>query len=199
MATESILDRLDREPGGCRRWISQLVVVGGATRAQVAAKLQERYGVSVTTRSLTSWYANDEQLKALIEELEDVRRDMNPDASPADLLAAVPEPIDRAEAVADLYAFLDEFPVYGELIHRAELDPDCDDDAAAQVLLEDHADDAAFEAACRERLGDWDIHIALGAEPGYKERVERVMAESSTRGAAVAKSRERYVDGPEID
>jgi hypothetical protein len=146
--------------------------------------MARKYSIPAPTgRSVTTWQNSDEKLVAMIRELEGIQRDLAPDDDLAAVLARMPEPVDRAEAITDLWIFLDEHPAYAELSHRAELDPDCDDDAAREVLLEDHPDDASFEAACRERLGDWDIHIALGAEPNYKERIARVM-EASNAGKA---------------
>jgi hypothetical protein len=174
---DNLLDKLDADPGGCRRYVAALYAYG-ASHEKVAQKLGERFGIRQPSKRIVGeWRRNDMKLVALVDELEVVKRDMAPDASPADVLSAVPAPVDRAEVVSDFFALLDEFPALGELSRRAELDPDFPDDAAMQVLLDGPHDD--LEAACRERLGDWssaDVHIALGAAPADIARVERAAA-----------------------
>jgi hypothetical protein len=179
--TESTLDRLDRDPGGARRYVASLLAMG-ATRGQVVEKLRDKYGVTVTTRSVTKWKNSDSELMKLVDELVAIKRELDPDDS-RNPLDHLPEPVDQAAAVEDLFGLLDDHPAFADLSARCNLDPDFPDDAAREVLLEDHADDEAFEAACRERLGDWSVHVALGADPADVERVERAMAERTATAA----------------
>lgn len=179
--SENLLDKLDRDPGGCRRYVASLLAMG-ATRGQVVNKLRDKYGVTVTTRSVTAWKNNDTELQKLVDELVAIKRELDP-ADGRNPLDHLPEPADPAEAVTDLFNLLDAHPAFADLSARCDLDPDFPDDAAREVLLEDHADDEAFEAACREHLGDWNVHVALGADPADVERVVRAMAERTATAA----------------
>jgi hypothetical protein len=84
--------RIDRQHGGdVRACITNLIVTGGATREQVVAKLKERYGASVSVRSVRAWSNGaDQQLVALIRELEQIKASLADDdhRDPADLLKA---------------------------------------------------------------------------------------------------------------
>lgn len=176
--SESVLDRLDRDPGGARRWLAQAFVVAGASRAQVARQLRAKYGVTVTPRTLTNWRAKDSTLVELMVELEQVKRDLAPDdpTNPADLLRDAP---DAAQNASDLFGLTIQFPPLAKLVHREakrrETDPglafaqtpaaDPDpDDAVHAVLAAAHPTAAEFAADCERRLGDYDPHApALAA------------------------------------
>lgn len=176
---DTILDKLDADPGGARKYLAACYSYG-ASHEQAAEKLAEKFGLPKvpSKRILGEWRRNDAQLIALIDELESVRRDMNPDASPADVLANIPAPVDPAEAATDYFNLLDAHPAYAALANRCHLDDDFPDDVALQVLR-DSADDTdeEFEARCAELVGDWNVHVALGADPADVARVERAMAE----------------------
>ena len=65
---ESILDRLDRDPGGARDYVAQLHVFG-ANRKAICAKLATRFDIAEPTpRSLTNWLNGDEALLEKIAE-----------------------------------------------------------------------------------------------------------------------------------
>jgi hypothetical protein len=162
---------LDKNPGS-RRYVAHLHSFG-ATRAQICAKLAQKFPMAAPTpRSMTKWLNGDRELVKMIAELEAIKAEMAPDDA---TLAELPEPVDMAQATADLWCLLDEFPAYAMLLLRVEHDPDFDDDdAPRRVLLETPAEE--LEAACAALVGDWDYHEAMGAEPGYKERVAAVMA-----------------------
>jgi hypothetical protein len=177
--TESILDRLDRDPGGARQYVATLIVIGGASRAKVAEALARKYNIPAPTgRSVTAWKSGDSKLRALIEQTEAAKRDVAPGGDPTDLL---PEPVNVAQVDADLFSLADEFPAFGDLMRReaeraedtapttawgapespaAASDDDGDpppaDDIA--VLLAEHETAAAFEADCKRRLGDYTPH-----------------------------------------
>ncbi len=174
---DNLLDKLDRDPGGARKYLAALYSYG-ASHEQAAQKLAEKFALHKvpSKRILGTWRRTDAKLVALVDELEAVRRDMNPSASPADVLANIPAPVDRAQIDADVFTVMDECPSWALLHHRVELDADFDDDdAPLRVLLE--TDSAAeLEAASAALVGDWDIHIAMGAEPNYKERVAAALA-----------------------
>lgn len=175
---ENTLDRLDREPGGARQYVAQLFVVGGATREQVAAQLHKRFGVKVTTRSISKWKAEDAELRRLIDELEEVRRDLAPDASAADVLANIPAPVDRAQVCADLLTMTIKFPAFGRLMHREyvreKAAPENDgrvwgdtpaasggsfpeSNEAFRAMMEGEGkSDEEFEQDCIRRLGDYE-------------------------------------------
>lgn len=176
--TDNTLDRLDRDPGGARKYVAALYAYGG-THEQVAQKLAEKFALPKvpSKRIVGKWRRTDAALIALIGELEDVRRDMNPDASPADVLANIPAPVDPAEAAADWFALLDTHPAFADLSLRAEHDGGFDVDPVQ--VLKDGADDTAeeFEARCAALVGDWNVHVALGADEADVARVERSMAE----------------------
>jgi hypothetical protein len=153
------------------------VVIGGATRAQVAADLQKHYTLPKTPspRSVTGWLA-DSEVKRLIGELEDIRRGLQPGEEPGRLL---PEPVDAMQVDMDLWTFLDDHPAYAALLQRVELDPAFNDDAAPRRILVETDSGEALETAAAELIEGWDFHIAKGAEPGYKERVAAVLAEAA--------------------
>ena len=86
--TEPLLDRLDRDPGGARRFVADLLGQG-ATNGQVAEAIASRFGVKAPTpRSVTAWRNNDPELVAMLEELARIRANLAPDdtTNPADLL-----------------------------------------------------------------------------------------------------------------
>ena len=172
------LDRLDAEHGGdARSYVAQLFVVGGATREQVAQKLRERYGVEVTTRIITTWRNGDKKLIALMEELEAVKRELQPDDDLGDVLSKMPRPVDPAQSASDLFGMAIRFPAFAKLMSRdgqraeennpaAELgfgfapsasagaEDDLDNDVRA-VLAAGHETDEEFEADCLRRLSDY--------------------------------------------
>lgn len=180
--TESILDRLDRDPGGARRYVASLLAMG-ATRGQVVEKLRTRFGVTVTTRSVTAWKNNDAELRKLVDELVAIKRELDPDdgRNPLDHL---PEPTDPAEAVTDLFNLLDDHPAYAMVCERADHDESFDVDPIRVLLDGEHDSPEEFEARCTALVGDWNYHVEVGgADPADVERVERAMAE---RAAAPA-------------
>jgi hypothetical protein len=140
---------LDSQPD-CRRRIANLVVVGGATRQQIADDLARHYTLPKTPspRTVTGWLA-DEEVRALIAELEGIRADLSPGESPGTLL---PEPVDPMEASMDLYGLADDCPAFRDLLHRADHDPACPEN----VIMDALADDDDLEAAARKRLDGWD-------------------------------------------
>jgi hypothetical protein len=172
---ESILDRLDRDPGGARQYVATLTVIGGATRAQVADALARKYGINPPTgRSVTKWKSEDPELRALIEQMRAAKRDVAPGDDPADL---IPVQVDPAEAVSDLFGVAIQFPHFARLVKvdAAEIAPDGGpelggfaagsggfyppadaadpaDDAVRAVLDAEHETAAEFEADCRARL-----------------------------------------------
>lgn len=156
---ETILDRLDADPGGARKYIAALYAYGG-THEQVAQKLAEKFGIRQPSKRIVGeWRRNDEKLIALIEELEEVRRDMNPDASPADVLANVPAPVDPAEASGELFDLTVKFPAFANLLARPDDEEFDGAEAMRQVLAAEHDSDEAFEAACAALVGDWNPHV----------------------------------------
>lgn len=149
------LDKISHDHNtDARRYVASLIAMG-ATRGQVVEKLRERFGVTISKRSVTAWRNNDDALIAQVEELAAAKADLDPadPRNPADLL---PEPVDPCEVADAIYALHDEHPAWSRLSHRAQHDPDMDDDLAWNLLLEDHADDAAFEAACASAADGWD-------------------------------------------
>jgi hypothetical protein len=176
------LDRIDATHGGeSRRWIAQLFVVGEASREQVRQKLEERYGVSVTTRQITTWRNGDERLIALMDELEAAKRETTDD----DTLAKVPAPVNQTLVDQDFFSFANEFPAFAKLILRAveaeeegtptpaALDyygrrpaaadspaEDTDHDPywadMSTVMAAEHETPADFSADCERRLGGWE-------------------------------------------
>jgi hypothetical protein len=183
--TESILDRLDREPGGARQYIATLIVVDGATRAQVAEALAKKYNVPAPTgRSITAWKTRDSKLCELIEQMTAAKRDLAPGDDPTALLRP---PVNVAQADADLFNLAVDCPAFGDLIAReiereekvapttawgAPVNPDAPDpDPAADpddedeppsdviaVLLTDYETVEEREADCLRRLGDYQWH-----------------------------------------
>lgn len=160
---ETILDKLDRDhgsatgPGGARRYVASLIVLGGATRAQVAAALAKRFGIQPpTSRSVTTWINQDAKLIAMLRELEEIKREAKGDVDISDL----PEPTDPAEASRILYDLCVACPPFGTLVSRD--DADGEDDVAA-VLAAGHETDEAFEADCIARLDDYDPHAVEAA------------------------------------
>jgi hypothetical protein len=169
---DNLLDKLDRDPGGARKYVAALYSYG-ASHEQVAQKLAEKFGIRQPSKRITGeWRRNDAKLIALCDELEAIRVDMNPDASPADVLAAIPSPVDRGEAVIDFFVLLEQFPAFSALSVRCSNDPDFPDDVWLKVLREDHADDAAFETACAAAAGDYDPMTAA-VEDHFAKHHER--------------------------
>jgi|GEM_PF-5757956 len=171
--TEPLLDRLDRDPGGARRFVANLLGQG-ATNAQVADAILARFGESVTPRSVTTWRNKDPELRELIADLAAIKRTLaaDDDTNPADLLR--PQ-INRAQVDDDLFTLAEEQPAFAVLLLRdadreeatpttvwgepltddppANDAPVVDDDALA-VLAADHESDEAFAADCAGRLTD---------------------------------------------
>jgi hypothetical protein len=174
---ESILDRLDRDPGGARQYVATLLVAGGASRAQVADALARKYSIPAPTgRSITEWKNHDPELRTLIAEMETAKRDLRPGDDPTDLL---PREVNQAQAASDLFGVCIHFPAFALLMEReretedgpdgadtrgafeqfdpppaAADDPDSDSDVLA-VLIAGHETAEAFEADCLARLGDY--------------------------------------------
>ncbi len=155
--TESTLDRLDRDPGGARQYVATLIVVGGATRAQIAEALARKYSIpEPTSRSVTAWKNGDPELRAIVEAMEAAKRDLAPGEDPTQL---IPEPVDPAEASGDLFDLAIRIPSFGTLLYReGQRDDDQADDVLA-VLAAGHATAAEFEADCIRRLGDYNPHV----------------------------------------
>jgi hypothetical protein len=159
---DTTLDRISRDYNeDARRYVASLLAMG-ANRGQVVEKLRDRFGVTVSKRSVTSWRNNDAELIALVDELESIKRDLHPDdnRNPADLL---PEPTDPAQASMDLFGLAVDVPAFGVLMYRADHDPDFDSDHVHRVLTAGH-DDAAFAAACEVLIDGYDPHAAMGGE-----------------------------------
>lgn len=155
---DTLLDKLDADPGGARRYVAALYSYG-ASHEQAAQKLAEHFALArvPSKRILGEWRRNDPQLRAIIDELDLVKRDLTPDASPADVLANVPAPIDPCELSMAIFALHEECPAWSDLSHRAANDPDFPDDADQVALREGEGmSDAEFEALCRERADGWD-------------------------------------------
>jgi hypothetical protein len=169
---ETILDKLDRDPGGARKYVAALYSYG-ATHEQVAQKIAEKFGIRQPSKRIVGeWRRNDAKLIALCDELEAIRRDMSPDASPADVLANIPAPVDRGEAAIDFFVLMEQFPSFNALSVRCSSDPDFPDDTWLEVLREDHDSDAAFEAACASAAGDYDPMTAA-VEDHFAKHHER--------------------------
>ncbi len=168
---ESILDRLDRDPGGARQYVATLIVVGGATRSQVADALARKYNIPAPTgRSITGWKNNDPQLRDLIGQMEAAKRDVTPGDNLTDLL---PREVTAEAASERLFALAIHCRPFAELLKR-EGDRRAGDagdndgwgfddpapvaaddgapDAVLAVLSAEHETDAEFEADCRARL-----------------------------------------------
>jgi DNA-binding transcriptional LysR family regulator len=153
---DNLLDKLDRDPGGARRYLASLYAFG-ASHEQAAQKLAEQFHVRApTSRTTGEWRRNDPQLRQMIEALEAAKADVGADADPADVLANVPAPVDPCELATAIFDLHEDYPAWSRLSHRAFNDPDMDDDLAWNILLEDHADDGAFEAACEAAADGWD-------------------------------------------
>jgi hypothetical protein len=189
---DGILDRLDRDPGGAREYVATLLVVGGASRAEIAQAMARKYGIPAPTgRSVTKWKNNDPELRALIEKMEAAKLDLKPGDDPAALLRREANP---AQAVSDLLGVCVTFPAFGLLLNRERTrqaaavasqevgafeqhdspppsdDPDDDGDVFA-VLAAEHETAAEFEADCVRRLGDYDAATptpGAGALSGYE-------------------------------
>lgn len=157
---DNTLDRLDRDPGGARRYVAQLFVVGGATREQVANKLRDKYGVSVTTRIITTWRNNDPELRGMMEELEAIKRDLSPgdETNPADLLR---ETVDPAEAVNDLLSACIRSPELAKLIKSS-----VSDEKVGAVLTAEHPTAADLEVACATLLANYRPQTPSPPAPG---------------------------------
>jgi hypothetical protein len=156
---DNTLDRLSRENNeDVRRYLANLIGAAGANREQVVKKLRDRYGVTVTTRTVTNWQNNDPALVAMLRELEDIRHDLNPGEG---LDALLPEAIDPADASGDLFDLAVKFPAFGKLIYREgkrdEDDPAEDDVLVVLAAEHDTAED--FAADCARRLGDYNPHV----------------------------------------
>lgn len=173
---DTTLDRISRDFNtDARRYVASLLAMG-ANRGQVVDKLREKFGVTVSRRSVTAWRNNDAELIALVDELEAIRRDLAPDdnRNPADLL---PEPRDRAQDVEDVFALFDDCPAYAELCVRADHDPSFDVDPHA-LLVETPLEE--LEARSRELLGSWNFHVEVGgADSENVARIERAAAEGT--------------------
>lgn len=177
--SESILDRLDRDPGGARQYVATLLVVGGASRAQVADALARKYGISAPTgRSVTEWKNNDPELRDLIRQMEAAKRDVSPGDDPRDLL---PREVNPARSADDLFTLAIHCRPFAELLKReaarrsddagdaggwgfddyalAADDDDGRPDDVLAVLTAEHETAAEFEADCIRRLGDFD-HVS---------------------------------------
>jgi hypothetical protein len=184
MAQESILDRLDRNPGGARQYVATLLVVGGASRTQIAEALARKYDIAVpTTRSISAWKNTDPELRELIRQMEAAKRDVAPGGDPLKLM---PREVNKAQVDSDLFSLCVDVPAFALLIAReddrraaaaadgsdpgsvgafeqveaappAPLDPDDDgpEDDVLAVLLADHETLEDFAADCQRRLGDW--------------------------------------------
>jgi len=168
--SESILDRLDREHGGgARQYVATLLVVGGASRAQVAEALARKYDIPAPTgRSVTAWKNDDPALRDLIRQMEAAKRDLAPGDDPRDLL---PRREVTAEAASErLFTFAIQCRPLAELLKREaarrgddgvgwgfdDFAPAADDDGAPDdvlaVLTAEHETAAEFEADCLARL-----------------------------------------------
>lgn len=192
---DSILDRLDRNPGGAREYVATLLVAGDATREQVAEALARKYSIAKPTgRTITKWKNHDPELRELIQKMEAVKRDAKP-GDDADLLR--PQ-VTTGRATLWLFDLADRFPAFANLLRREGgrreaggggddglgYDPYADpvvsdedgegeqDDNVTAVLLADHETDAEFEADCVRRLGaDYNPHApepGAGALRGYE-------------------------------
>lgn len=195
MAQESILDRLDRDPGGARQYVATLLVIGGATRSQVAEAMARKYEIAAPTgRSITAWKNNDPELRTLIRQMEAAKRDVAPGDNP---LALMPREVNKAQVDADLFGLCVDVPAFGLLIHReatrqsetaaedgrgvfevlddptppADFDADAMDDVRA-VLLAGHETLEDFAADCERRLDGWEPEqtptAGAGALTGYE-------------------------------
>lgn len=162
---DNTLDQINATHGGdARRWVASLIAAGG-TNKQVVAALLKTYNVTVTPRSVSQWRNHDPVLVEFIAEMEAAKSELDP--------AALLRPaVNRARAVADLFAVCEEFPAFAALMHRerdrlpARAAPDgwglADEDAtvaddenpnaALAVLLAGHETDEAFRADCLSRL-----------------------------------------------
>lgn len=191
---DNTLDRLDADPGGARQYLAALYTYG-ATHEQAAQKLAEKFGIRQPSKRITGeWRRNDAKLRQMIERLEAVKRDMSPDAAPADVLANVPAPVDPARVATDLWTLLDEHPAFATLFHRVELDPDFDDDDAPRRVLLETESGEELEAASAALVGDWDVHIALGADPADVARVARARTEGTLEEAYTAHQKRRRAE-----
>jgi hypothetical protein len=125
----------------------------GATNAQIAKALHDKFNVKkLTTRIVSHWRNNDAKLIALVDELEAIKRDLSPDDDLGDVLAKIPAPVDPAVAVNDLFGVCIRFPAFADLV-KAGADP-------APVLAAGYETDAQFEAACAAALRD---HVPTAA------------------------------------
>lgn len=170
--SDSILDRLDRDPGGARQYVATLIVAGGATNSDVADALARKYHIGVpSSRSVSQWKNHDPELRDLIRQMEAVKRDVRPGDSLADLL---PREVNPAAAVADLFTVAIQCRPFAELLKRegdrrardagdnggwgfddpapAGADDDGAPDDVLAVLTAEHETAAEFEADCRARL-----------------------------------------------
>ncbi len=114
--TEPLLDRLDRDPGGARRFVADLLGQG-ASNAQVADALGARFGETVTPRSVSTWRNNDPELVAMLEEIARIRRNLAPDdkTNPADLLKPA---VNLAAVDRDLFDMCEAHPAWAALLRR---------------------------------------------------------------------------------
>lgn len=154
--SENLLDKLDAQhDGAARRYLASLYAFG-ASHSQAAEKLAEQFGIRAPTkRSTGEWRRNDAKLRQMIEQLEAARADLTPDASPADVLANVPAPVDPAEADAILFDLVVSSPAAADLLIRPDDDGFDGAEAMHQVLAAEHDSDEDFEAHCRRLLDGW--------------------------------------------
>lgn len=147
--SENTLDRLDRDPGGARQYVAQLAVLG-ATNAQIAKALHDKFNVKkLTTRIVSHWRNNDAKLIQLVNELEAVKRDLSPGDDLGGVLAKIPAPVDPAVAASDLFGVAIHCRPLAELLIAGA------EDEIGDVLAVGHETDAEFEAACAAALRDY--------------------------------------------
>lgn len=176
---ESILDRLDRDPGGARQYVATLLVAGDASRAQVADALALKYDIPAPTgRSVSKWKNEDPELRELIRQMEAAKRDVAAGDDPRGLLPR--QEIAPAAASERLFTFAICSRPFAELVKRGEAGRPGDDDGAGwgfddfdlvafdadapddvlAVLTAEHETAAEFEADCLARLGDFEGQAA---------------------------------------
>lgn len=141
--TIPLLDRLDADPGGARRFVADLLGQG-ASNAQISDALKARFGGTVTPRQISTWRNNDPELLEMLAELEKIKRGLAADdeTNPADLLAP------KYDWDTILFDLGQRHPAFNLLLVR---DP--------AELLEREADAAPAEPA-----GPWDF-LQPGAAP----------------------------------
>jgi hypothetical protein len=116
---------LDKHPGS-RRYVAHLHTYG-ATRAQICAKLAEKYPLRAPSlRSMTQWLNSDPELVKMIRELEAIEADMSDDSG----LAELPEPVNIERIDVLLFTFLDDHPAFAALLFRESVTPEAATPAA---------------------------------------------------------------------